>query len=60
MRRVTEECRALRRAISDPKSTIELDGIFKAKSMDVVFILTSDEYHTLYTIVAVQAGKNLC
>ncbi|ERF75844.1 hypothetical protein EPUS_01210 [Endocarpon pusillum Z07020] len=41
-----------------PKSTIEPDEIFKAKSMDVVFILTSDEYHTLYTIAAIQAGKH--
>lgn len=58
MRRVTADCQALRRENSDPKSPMESDEVFKDKSMDVVFILTSDEYHTLYTIAAVQAGKH--
>ena len=38
------------------KLTIRPDEIFKDKGIDVVFILTSDEY---YTIAALQAGKHV-
>lgn len=42
-----------------PKTTTEPDEIFKDASIDVVLILTSDEFHTPYTIAALQAGKNV-
>lgn len=42
-----------------PKSTTEPDEIFQDSSVDVVFVLTSDEFHAPYTIAALQAGKHV-
>ncbi|KAF4467850.1 myo-inositol 2-dehydrogenase [Fusarium albosuccineum] len=40
-----------------PKSTNNVDDIFNDASIDVVFVLTSDEFHAPYTITALQSGK---
>ncbi|VUC38128.1 unnamed protein product [Clonostachys rosea] len=42
-----------------PQSTSNADDIFNDKTIDVVFVLTSDEFHAPYTIAALQAGKHV-
>jgi predicted dehydrogenase len=42
-----------------PKSTTMPDEIFQDSNVDVVFILTSDEFHAPLTIAALRAGKNV-
>lgn len=44
---------------SIPFSTTNPDDLFKSDKIDVVFILTSDEFHAPYTIAALEAGKNV-
>jgi predicted dehydrogenase len=42
-----------------PKLTTIPDEIFKDADIDLVFILTSDEFHAPLTIAALQAGKDV-
>lgn len=42
-----------------PHCTVNAQEIFESPNVDVVFILTSDEYHEPYTIAALQAGKHV-
>jgi len=42
-----------------PKSTTVPDEVFRDVNIDVVFILTSDEFHAPLTIAALQAGKDV-
>lgn len=40
-----------------PRATTDITDIFNDASIDVVFVITSDEFHAPYTITALQAGK---
>ena len=42
-----------------PKRTTEPECIFQDAEIDLVLILTSDEFHTPHTIAALQAGKHV-
>ncbi|KAK6407659.1 hypothetical protein LTR95_018520 [Oleoguttula sp. CCFEE 5521] len=42
-----------------PISTTNPDDVVTSPEVDVVFILTSDEFHEPYTIAALQAGKHV-
>jgi predicted dehydrogenase len=42
-----------------PQATIEPNDVFNSKLVDVVFILTSDEFHEEYTIAALRHGKHV-
>ena len=42
-----------------PKSTQNAADIFEDPEIDLVFILTSDEYHETYAVAALQAGKSV-
>ncbi|POR34955.1 hypothetical protein TPAR_04867 [Tolypocladium paradoxum] len=42
-----------------PRATTNPADIFNDASIDVVVVLTSDEYHAPYTIACLQAGKNV-
>ncbi|KAE9572448.1 hypothetical protein CGMCC3_g11504 [Colletotrichum fructicola] len=42
-----------------PHATTNPDDIFNDPAIDVVVILTSDEYHAPYTIAALKFGKNV-
>ncbi|GIZ46085.1 hypothetical protein CKM354_000922400 [Cercospora kikuchii] len=42
-----------------PLATSDPNDIFKSSDIDVVFILTSDEFHEPYTIAALEAGKHV-
>ncbi|CAI0645821.1 unnamed protein product [Colletotrichum noveboracense] len=42
-----------------PRATTNPDDIFNDPAIDVVVILTSDEYHAPYTIAALKVGKNV-
>lgn len=44
---------------SIPKATTDANELFQDSEIDVVFILTLDEYHASYTIAALQAGKTV-
>ena len=44
---------------SIPIATTNPENVFKSEEIDVVFILTSDEFHAPYTIAALEAGKNV-
>ena len=41
------------------KATSNAEDIFTDQDIDVVFVLTSDEFHAPYTIAALQAGKHV-
>ncbi|KAJ3946330.1 uncharacterized protein N0V96_004690 [Colletotrichum fioriniae] len=55
-RKTADHCRA---KFSIPHATTNPDDIFNDPAIDVVVILTSDEYHAPYTIAALKAGKNV-
>ncbi|KAL6409128.1 myo-inositol 2-dehydrogenase [Ilyonectria robusta] len=42
-----------------PRATTNVADIFDDASIDVVFVVTSDEFHAPYTIAALQAGKHV-
>lgn len=42
-----------------PTATSDPQQIINDAAVDVVFVLTSDEFHAEYTIAALQAGKNV-
>lgn len=42
-----------------PRAVSSVSEIFTDPSIDVVFVLTSDEYHETYTIAALRAGKHV-
>ncbi|KAF7187560.1 Myo-inositol 2-dehydrogenase [Pseudocercospora fuligena] len=42
-----------------PHATTNAEEIFKSPNVDVVFILTSDEFHEPYVISAIEAGKHV-
>lgn len=42
-----------------PKATTDPQEVFKSADVDVVFVLTSDEFHAPYTIAALEAGKHV-
>lgn len=42
-----------------PEATTNPDEVFESDSVDVVFVLTSDEFHEPYTIAALQQGKHV-
>ncbi|KAF1985021.1 NAD(P)-binding protein [Aulographum hederae CBS 113979] len=42
-----------------PLSTVSADEVISSKDVDIVFVLTSDEFHETYTVAALQAGKNV-
>jgi predicted dehydrogenase len=42
-----------------PRSTTDPEILFSDPVIDVVVVLTSDEYHAPYTIAALEAGKNV-
>ncbi|KAF7553275.1 hypothetical protein G7Z17_g3742 [Cylindrodendrum hubeiense] len=42
-----------------PRMTTNVADIFDDASIDVVFVITSDEFHAPYTIAALQAGKHV-
>lgn len=44
---------------SIPVATTDPEDIFRSTEIDVVFILTSDEFHAPYTIAALEAGKHV-
>jgi len=43
-----------------PKATTNPEEVFASSAVNVVFVLTSDEYHETFTIQALQAGKHVC
>ncbi|KAK1497975.1 myo-inositol 2-dehydrogenase [Colletotrichum tamarilloi] len=55
-RKTADHCRA---KFNIPHATTNPDDIFNDPAIDVVVILTSDEYHAPYTIAALKAGKNV-
>jgi predicted dehydrogenase len=44
---------------SIPLCTTNPDDLFKSEDIDIVFILTSDEFHAPYTIAGLEAGKTV-
>lgn len=42
-----------------PLSTTDPTELFKSPDVDVIFILTLDEFHETYTIAALEAGKHV-
>lgn len=42
-----------------PLATTDPDDLFQSHDIDVIFILTSDEYHEPYAIAALEAGKHV-
>ncbi|KAF2207017.1 hypothetical protein CERZMDRAFT_71902 [Cercospora zeae-maydis SCOH1-5] len=42
-----------------PLATSDPNDIFKSSEVDVVFILTSDEFHEPYAVAALEAGKHI-
>jgi predicted dehydrogenase len=42
-----------------PRHTTDPDEIIHDAAVDVVFILTSDEFHAVYAVAALQAGKSV-
>lgn len=44
---------------SIPVSTTNPEDLFKNEQVDIIFILTSDEFHAPYTIAALEAGKTV-
>lgn len=42
-----------------PRSTTDPQAIFSDPAIEIVVILTSDEYHAPYAIEALEAGKNV-
>lgn len=44
---------------SIPISTTNPNDLFNNKEIDVIFVLTSDEFHAPYTIAALKAGKHV-
>jgi predicted dehydrogenase len=42
-----------------PNATSDANDIFKDPKIDVVFVLTSDEFHAPYSIAALQTGKHV-
>lgn len=41
------------------KSTTNPEDVFQSQDVDVVFVLTSDEFHAPYAIAALGAGKHV-
>lgn len=44
---------------SIPIATANAEDLFENKDIDVIFVLTSDEFHAPYTIAALEAGKTV-
>lgn len=44
---------------SIPIATTDPEVLFQDKEIDLIFVLTSDEYHAPYIIAALQAGKSV-
>lgn len=44
---------------SIPVATTDPEVLFQDKQIDLILVLTSDEYHAPYTIAALQAGKSV-
>ncbi|KAH7073749.1 hypothetical protein BKA63DRAFT_514719 [Paraphoma chrysanthemicola] len=42
-----------------PVATTDPTEVFKSNEVDVVFILTSDEFHETYTVAALEAGRHV-
>lgn len=42
-----------------PVATTDPHQVFASADVDVVFVLTSDEFHAPYTIAALEAGKHV-
>jgi len=42
-----------------PRSTTDPETIFSDQTIDIVVVLTSDEYHAPYAIAALEAGKHV-
>ncbi|KAI0020060.1 hypothetical protein F4780DRAFT_770871 [Xylariomycetidae sp. FL0641] len=42
-----------------PKTTTDPNDVFNAAEIDLVLVLTSDEYHAPYAIAALKAGKHV-
>lgn len=42
-----------------PKATTIPEDVFRSSDVDIIFILTSDEFHETYTIAALEAGKHV-
>lgn len=42
-----------------PKSTIDPQEVFDNTNVDVVFVLTSDEFHEPYTVAALEKDKHV-
>ncbi|KAH9212932.1 hypothetical protein DL95DRAFT_367777 [Leptodontidium sp. 2 PMI_412] len=52
----TDHCAAKFRI---PQGTTNPDDLFDNPAVDVVFVLTSDEFHETYTVAALRAGKHV-